>query len=120
MVLRADSTPADIPMEILKGCYYVFAYTIKFVNWLVVGRVAVLLLAGERRNIVVDFFVRFTQPLYTIVKKLFPFTRVPPEKQGTGWGHIDGLVPFVTIALLWSMEKLFRIILSVILLNHQP
>ena len=107
-------------MEILKGCYYLFAYTIKFVNWLVIGRVAVLLLAGGRRNMIVDFFVRFTQPLYDAVKKLFPFTRVPPEKQGTGWGHIDGLVPFVAIALLWSLEKIARVILSVIIVNHQP
>jgi hypothetical protein len=107
-------------MEILKGLYYVFDYTIKFMNWLVIGRVAVLLLAGERRNIIVDFFVRFTQPLYNAVKKLFPFTRVPPEKMGTGWGQIDGLVPFVTIALLWSLEKIARIILSVIILNHRP
>ena len=107
-------------MEILKGIYYFFAYTITFIMWLVVGRVAVLLLAGERRNVIVDFFVRFTQPLYVAVKRLFPFTRVPPEKQGTGWGHIDGLVPFVTIALLWSLEKIARVILSVIILNHQP
>jgi hypothetical protein len=107
-------------MEILKGFYFFLAYTIKFFHWLVIGRVAVLLLAGERRNVIVDFFVRFTQPLYSAVKRLFPFTRVPPEKLGTGWGHIDGLVPFVTIALLWSTEKIVRIVLSVIILNRQP
>jgi hypothetical protein len=107
-------------MEMLKGFYYFFSYTTKFLSWLVIGRVAVLLLAGGRRNIIVDFFVRFTQPLYDAVKKLLPFTRVSQEKQGTGWALIDGLVPFTTIALLWSLEKTLRIILSIIVMNRQP
>jgi hypothetical protein len=106
-------------MELLKWLYFYLAYTIKFLSWLVVGRVAVLLLAGGRRNVIVDFFVRFTQPIYDVIKRLFPFTRVPPEQQGTGWWLIDGLVPFVTIALLWSVEKALRIILSVVIMNQQ-
>ena len=106
-------------MESLKVSYFYFAYTIKFLIWLIIGRVAVLLLVGERRNMIVDFFVRFTQPLYAAVSKLLPFTRVAPEKKGTAWGHIDGLVPFVTVALLWSIEKCVRIALSVMILSRR-
>jgi len=105
-------------MVILKTIYFILGYTLYFFRWLIIGRVLVLLMAGGRQNVLVDFFVRFTQPLYDLVKKLFPFTRIPPEKQGTGWGRIDGLVPFVTIALLWLIERIFRIIVSVIIVNR--
>lgn len=106
-------------MKILTTLYFYVAYTLFFFRWLVIGRVAVTLLAGRRTNVLIDFFIRFTQPLYNAVRKVFPFTRVPPEKQETTWGLIDGLVPFVLIALLWFVEKLLRILVSVAILNRQ-
>jgi hypothetical protein len=104
-------------MATLKTVYFFIGYTLYFFRWMVIGRVLVLLLSGGRRNVLVDFFVRFTQPLIEIVRKIFPFTRVPPEKQGTAWGLMDGLVPFVTIALLWLIERGIRVLVSYIILN---
>ena len=104
-------------MDTIKVIYYLIAYTLQFFLWLVIGRVAILLLSAGKRNFLVDFFIRFTDPLYGVVRKMFPFTRVPDEKRSTMWGAIDGMLPFVTIVFLWLLEKIVRIIVSVIILN---
>jgi hypothetical protein len=104
-------------MDILKIIYYVLAYSLQFFMWLVIGRVAIILLSAGKRNLLVDFFIRFTNPIYGVVQKMLPFTRVSEEKKNTMWGFIDGATPFVTIALLWLTEKILRIIVSVIIVN---
>jgi len=104
-------------MDILKIIYYIIAYTMQFFLWLVIGRVAVLIIGGGRRNVLVDFFINFTQPIYNFVQTIFPFIRVPEEKRNSGWGVIDGMVPFVAIIFIWLLEKIIRIIISVIIVN---
>jgi hypothetical protein len=104
-------------MDTIKIIYYVISYTLQFFLWLIIGRVAILLLSAGKRNFLVEFFIRFTDPIYGVVRKLFPFTRVPEDKRNSMWGIIDGTLPFFTIALLWLVEKILRVIVSVIIVN---
>jgi len=79
-------------------------YTLAFFSWMIIGRVLLTLLVGGRRNLMVDFFVRFTEPFYIITGKFLPFTQVSPEKEGTVWARIGGMKPFfalVLIQILW-------------------
>lgn len=104
-------------MEIIKIIYYILAYSLQFFMWLVIGRVAIILLSAGKRNILVDFFIRFTNPIYDIVQKWFPASRVPEEKKNTMWGFIDGYVPFIAIVLLWLFEKILRILVGLVIVN---
>lgn len=79
-------------------------YTLAFFGWMIIGRVVISLITGGRRNLMVDFFIRFTEPFYLITGAIFPFARVSPEKEGTAWARIGGCIPFfalLLIQLLW-------------------
>lgn len=56
-------------------------FTLSFFMWLIIGRIMITLLIGNRQNFMVSFFVRFTEPFYKITRKLFPFAKesyIPP------------------------------------------
>jgi hypothetical protein len=116
--LNQGCLPFFNPMEILKKFYYVIDYTLQFAMWLVIGRVAAQLLIRNPNNVIQNMFMRFTEPLYRFVKKVFPFTRVSEEKKQTVWGQLDGLVPIVLILGIYIiLRPLIRIIVSVIIMN---
>ena len=105
-------------MEILKQVYYYIDYTLQFVMWLVIGRVAAQMVIRNPNNIILNMFIRFTEPLYNFIKKIFPFSRVPEEKKQTTWGYIDGFVPVILILGIYIvLRPLIRIIVSVIVVN---
>jgi hypothetical protein len=105
-------------MEILKKIYYVIDYTLQFAMWLVIGRVAAQVFIRNPNNVIQNMFMRFTEPLYHFIKKIFPFTRVPEERKQTMWGYLDGLVPIILILGIYIiLRPLVRIIVSVIIVN---
>jgi uncharacterized protein YggT (Ycf19 family) len=107
-------------MEILKQVYYYADYTLQFFMWLVIGRVAAQMVIRNPNNIILNMFIRFTEPLYNFVKKIFPFSRVPEAKKETTWGHLDGSVPIILILGIYViLRPLIRIIVSVIIVNYK-
>jgi len=105
-------------MEILKQVYYYLDYTLQFVMWLVIGRVAAQMVIRNPNNMILSMFIRFTEPLYNFIKKIFPFSRVPEEKKQTTWGSLDGFVPIILILGIYIvLRPLIRIIVSVIVVN---
>ncbi len=107
-------------METLKTLYYVIDYTLQFAMWLVIGRVAAQMVIRNPNNIIQNLFERFTQPLYNLVKNIFPFSRVPEAKKQTTWGYLDGPVPIILIlGIFIILRPLIRIIVSVIVVNYK-
>jgi hypothetical protein len=108
-------------MQIIKTIYFLADYTLQFGMWLVIGRLASQVIIGRPDNFAVQFFVRFTEPLYHLCRQTFPFLRVPEEKKGTGWDYLGGWVPFFIIAVIFFLLRpLLRIVVSVILVNFGP
>lgn len=107
-------------MEILKQVYYYIDYTLQFIMWLVIGRVASQFVIRNPNNVIRNLFERFTQPLYNLVKNIFPFSRVSEARKHTMWGAIDGLVPIILIVGIYIvLRPLIRIIVSVIVVNYK-
>lgn len=55
--------------------------------WLIIGRYILFFLTSGKRGFMMDFFVRFTDPLFKITRRILPFL----------W---EGLIPFATIILI--------------------
>jgi hypothetical protein len=107
-------------MEILKQIYYYLDYTLQFFMWLVIGRVGAQLVIQNPNNVIRAMFIRFTEPLYNLVRKLFPFSRVSEEKRQTTWGALDGFVPIILILGIYLiLRPLIRIIVGVIVVNFK-
>lgn len=86
--------------------------------WLVIGRVAAQLVIRNPNNVILNTFIRFTEPLYNLIKKIFPFSRVSEEKKQTTWGALDGFVPVILVLGIYIfLRPLIRIIVSVIVVN---
>jgi len=117
-VMGAASFPKK--MEILKQVYYYIDYTLQFFMWLVIGRVACQMVIRNPNNIIQNLFMKFTEPLYTFIKFIFPFSRVSEEKKQTTWGYLDGAVPIIIIVGIYIIVRpLVRIIVSVIVVNYK-
>jgi len=107
-------------MELLKQIYYYLDYTLQFVMWLVIGRAAAQLVIRNPNNVILNMFIRFTEPLYNLIKKIFPFSRVSEDKKQTTWGALDGFVPVILILGIYVvLRPLIRIIVSVIIVNYK-
>lgn len=55
--------------------------------WLIIGRYILFFLTSGKRGFMMDFFVRFTDPLFKMTQRILPFLR-------------EGLIPIVTIILI--------------------
>ncbi len=62
-------------------------YTLSFIMWVIIGRVALGLIVRNRENFILSIFTRITDPAYRLTQKIFPFAR-------GGW------VPFLSILLI--------------------
>ena len=88
--------------------------------WLVIGRAAAQLVIRNPNNVIRTMFIRFTDPLYNAVKKIFPFSRVSEDKKLTTWGALDGFVPVILVLGIYIvLRPLIRIIVSVIIVNFK-
>lgn len=50
-------------------------YTLSFVMWMTLGRVLLSLMLGGRANFIIDAFVKITEPVFVLVRRLLPFLR---------------------------------------------
>lgn len=62
-------------------------YTLALFMWLIIGRYILVFLTGGKKSFMMDFFVKFTDPLYKVTRRVFPFLK-------------EGLVPLATIILI--------------------
>lgn len=62
-------------------------YTLALFMWLIIGRYVLVFLTGGRKGFMMDFFVRFTDPLFKVTRRIFPFL-------------IERSVPLATIILI--------------------
>lgn len=87
-------------------------YTLALIMWLIVGRVVLSLFTGDRNNFIYAFFLRFTDPVYEVIYRIFPFTRIPSDRAWSLWGRIGGLAPLVAIFLIVILRLITVILLS--------
>ncbi len=62
-------------------------YTLALFMWLIVGRLILSIFIGGRENFIMNFFIRFTEPVYKITGKIFPFARA-------------GCIPYLSILII--------------------
>lgn len=62
-------------------------YTLALFMWLIIGRYILVFLTGGKKGFMMDFFERFTNPLYHVTKRVFPFLR-------------ERFIPLATIILI--------------------
>ena len=48
-------------------------YTLSFLMWMIVGRALLTLVTGGRETIVTLAFVKVTEPVYAVTRKVLPF-----------------------------------------------
>ncbi len=48
-------------------------YTLSFLLWMIMGRVALTIVLGNRQNVIVEIFRKATDPFYFVTRKLLPF-----------------------------------------------
>ena len=48
-------------------------YTLSFLMWMIVGRTFLRLILGERPNIMTLAFVKVTEPVYRLTRRILPF-----------------------------------------------
>ncbi len=47
-------------------------YTLAFIMWLVIGRATISLFTKDPKNPIYSLFVRVTEPIYILFRKIFP------------------------------------------------
>lgn len=62
-------------------------YTLSLMMWLIVGRLLLSFFLKNRENFMLGFFIKFTEPLFRITRKLFPFAR-------------ESCIPFISMLLI--------------------
>jgi uncharacterized protein YggT (Ycf19 family) len=50
-------------------------YTLSFILWMIIGRHIVELFARGKANIILNIFIKVTEPYYNIIKRVFPFAK---------------------------------------------
>jgi len=50
-------------------------YTLSFLMWMIVGRALLRLISGDRENAVMLAFVKVTDPVYAVTRRILPFVR---------------------------------------------
>ncbi|TAN45735.1 MAG: hypothetical protein EPN22_01720 [Nitrospirae bacterium] len=50
-------------------------YTLAFLMWSIVGRGMLRLITGNRQSIFMNAFMKLTEPVYNITRKLVPFAK---------------------------------------------
>lgn len=50
-------------------------YTLALFMWLIVGRIVLSFFAVNKENFMMAFFIKFTEPVYKIARKIVPFAK---------------------------------------------
>jgi len=62
-------------------------YTLSFFMWMILGRILLTLMIGNRDMIFTRLFQKVTEPVYLVVRKALPFVK-------------ESCVPFVSVLLI--------------------
>ncbi|MBI5640532.1 MAG: YggT family protein [Nitrospirae bacterium] len=62
-------------------------YTLSFLMWMIVGRFILSRIIGGRQNIILSAFIKLTEPVFRVTKKILPFAKA-------------GFIPFFSIVLI--------------------
>jgi len=73
--MRAFNLPESrfLPMNIV--VVQMINYTLSFLMWMIVGRGILELIIRNRQNIMLLAFVKVTEPVHNVTRKILPFTR---------------------------------------------
>lgn len=52
-------------------------YTLSFLMWMIVGRAILARIVGDRQNVMLLAFVKVTEPVFAVTRKLVPFAPPP-------------------------------------------
>ena len=52
-------------------------YTLSFLMWMIVGRAILARIIGNRENVMLLAFVKVTEPVFVVTRKLMPFAQGP-------------------------------------------
>lgn len=66
--------------------------------WMIVGRVFLTFILGNRQNIMMLAFVKITEPVYRITRKLLPFAK-------------ESCIPFLSVLLIIVIRLAMIVIL---------
>jgi hypothetical protein len=55
--------------------YQLINYTLSFFMWMILGRVILTLMIGERQNALFALFDKVTGPVFWVTRKIVPFAR---------------------------------------------
>lgn len=75
-------------------------YSLSMVMWLILGRMALSLFTRNRDNFMLNFFIRFTDPVYKIICMILPFAKLSDGNEKTYWATIGGWAAFFSIFLI--------------------
>jgi uncharacterized protein YggT (Ycf19 family) len=67
--------------------------------WMILGRSILVLMIGNRDNVMMRAFIKITEPVYRITRKILPFTK-------------ESCIPAVSIALIIVLRLALILILS--------
>lgn len=74
-------------------------YTLSFLMWMIMGRIILTLMIGNRQNIMMNAFIKITEPVYRVTRKILPFTK-------------ERWIPAVSIVLIIIFRMALIIIFS--------
>lgn len=80
-------------------------YTLAFLMWMIVGRIILSLMIGNKQNIMLSAFVKITEPVYRVTRKIAPFAK-------------ESCVPFFSIFFI-IIIRLFLVIIFKPGIKHQ-
>jgi uncharacterized membrane protein len=67
--------------------------------WMILGRAVLMLISGNRPTFLTGLFVKITDPVYRITKRIIPFAK-------------EGWIPFLSVVLIIIMRLLLIILAS--------
>lgn len=74
-------------------------YTLSFLMWMILGRIILTLMIGNRDNVMMRAFIKITEPVYRISRKIVPFAK-------------ESCIPAFSIVLIIALRLALILIFS--------
>jgi uncharacterized protein YggT (Ycf19 family) len=78
-------------------------YTLSFLMWMILGRILLTLMIGNRDMVFSRMFQKVTEPVYLVVRKVLPFVK-------------ESCVPFVSVLVI----VILRLVLIILFTPPKP
>jgi len=82
-------------MEII--IFQIINYTLSFAMWMVLGRIILTLIIGNRQNIMLAAFVKITEPVFRATRVILPFAK-------------ESCIPFLSVLFIVILRVMLIII----------